>query len=157
MLLDFHTQPFLTKVGAMLSIAIVVCGVCIIALSTLFILSDDVPDFFPLNHPQGTYTVTFGCPDGQNTDERQPGNGDRYCIEYRGPGIFVGVNENGKGRFLRITVGRSKVDLQPFIDKRVRILKGDFNSRSEQCIRDNCTGIGGPMAVLDIDGIETVR
>ncbi len=150
--ISIHKQPFLAKVGAVLAIAIAICGV---GIFILFMMSSrDVPDFFPLNHPQGTYTVTLGCPSGQGLYEKEFGHGDQYCIEYRGPGIFVGVNENGKNTFFRITVGRSKVDLRSFLDKSVRISKGDFASRSEQCIQSVCANIGGPFIVLDIDELR---
>src|SRR5437879_12128463 len=80
-----------------------------------------LPQFFPLNNPQGSYKITTGCPWEESWQETNiSGNITKagYCVEYRGDNIFISSNK-GKTHFYRITVGTSRQDLQPFLNKEV--------------------------------------
>jgi hypothetical protein len=66
-------------------------------------------------------------------------------------------SEAEKHDFFRITIGKSHVDLEPYIGKYVRLKGGDFVYSTEQCIQDKCIDIGGPMAMLDVYGVEMVE
>ena len=120
------------------------------------IFTDEPPHFFPLNNSQSEYKVTKNCPTGQGRQEQFQGQGSAYCVEYKGSNVFMN-NESGNTNFFRITVGKSKVDLEPFNGKKVKNIEGKYTSSSKQCIQNNCSDIYGPLVVLDIDNLEVAE
>lgn len=117
------------------------------------IITDKPPTFFPLNHPDGVYLITKTCPHGQGWTEQNPSQGNAYCIEYKGPDVLLN-SENNNTNFFRITVGKSKIDLEPLVGKQVKSINGEYGSSSKQCIQNKCSEIGGPFVVLNIESIE---
>jgi hypothetical protein len=120
------------------------------------IVTDAPPSFFPLDNPRGEYKITRNCPNGQGWTEQFQGQGYAYCVEYRGPDVFMN-DESGNTNFFRITVGKSNIGLEQFVGKQVRIVKGKYVSSSKQCIKNNCVNINGPYVVLNIDNLELVE
>ncbi|MBI2327509.1 hypothetical protein HYU92_04280 [Candidatus Curtissbacteria bacterium] len=120
------------------------------------IVTDAPPSFFPLDNPQGEYTITKVCPAGQGNIEQVVSPGNAYCVEYRGNEVFTG-DSNTKSTFFRITIGNSKVDLEPYVGKEVKNIKGKYVGSSKQCIQNNCVDIGGPFVVLNIDSLTSVE
>lgn len=120
------------------------------------IITDKPPTFFPLNHPQGQYQISKICPHGQGWTEQTSGQGNGYCVEYKGPEVLMN-EENGNTNFFRITVGKSKIDLEPLVGKTVKSIQGEYDSSSQQCYQNNCLEIGGPFVVLNIESIETAE
>jgi hypothetical protein len=127
-----------------------------VSLFVIAIIADAPPTFFPLNNPQGSYKITKNCPAGQGWVEEFNGQGRAYCVEYKGPDVFMNV-KNGNTDFFRITVGKSTVDLEPYVGKQVRINRGKYVSSSKQCIQDDCVDIQGPYVVLNINDITLVE
>jgi uncharacterized protein YbdZ (MbtH family) len=117
---------------------------------------DDTPHFFPLNNPNGEYMVTKNCPGGQGWKEQVEDKGKAYCIEYKGKEVFLN-KESGSTNFFRITVGKSMTDLQPYLNKKVKNIQGEYKSSSKQCIQQKCIDISGPLVVLDIDHLELAQ
>ncbi len=117
------------------------------------ILNDEPPYFIPLNNSQGQYKITKSCPQGQGNNENFHDKGDGYCVEYKGPGVF---RSDQNGNFFRVTIGKSRINLAPYVGKRVKNIKGKYVSSSKQCIQDRCISIGGPFVVLNIDSLEAV-
>ncbi|QQG43333.1 MAG: hypothetical protein HYW45_04015 [Candidatus Daviesbacteria bacterium] len=117
------------------------------------IFTDEPPHFFPLNNSKGEYRITKNCPNGQGWQEQFQGQGNAYCVEYKGPDVFIN-NENGNTNFFRITVGKSDIDLEQFNGKRVKYIEGKYTSSSKQCIQNKCIEIYGPLAVLNIEKLE---
>jgi hypothetical protein len=78
-------------------------------------------------------------------------NSRRYCLEYTGPNVFD--PEHVHSNFYRITIGRSKADLQPFLNRHV-LVRGRFVQGDHQCILRQCVSLGGQMTVLDISSIR---
>lgn len=120
------------------------------------ILNDDPPQFFPLNKAESRYTIIKSSKLMQGWGETHAADvvelqQQRYYVEYRGDGVFM--NEQNRN-FFRVTVGDSKVDLEPFIGKDVLITKGEFVSSTKQCIVGKCIDIRAPFVVLNIDEIN---
>lgn len=146
-----------------LKLTLGVLFVSIIAFITWFvwqILNESVPQFFPLDNPSARYTVIKSSKMTQGWNEMETTNsavnsailpGERYYIEYRGENVLA---DDNKKNFFRITVGNSKVDLEPFINKDVKVTKGEFVSSSKQCIIEKCVDIYGPFVVLNIDQLR---
>lgn len=133
----------------------------IFILGALFIwgiVNEPPPEFFPLDNSQARYTIIKSSTLFQGWVEGSPSAQydleARYYLEYRGEGVF---NDENNTNFFRITIGKSKIDLSPFINKNVLITKGKFVSSSKQCIVDDCIDIYGPYVVLDIDSIREVE
>lgn len=123
------------------------------------IVTEDQPQFFPLNNSSARYTIVKSSKVGQGWDEKEATNSSelpepRYYVEYRGEGVFTDDHNNN---FFRVTVGNSRIELGPFIDKDVVITKGKFVSSSKQCIVDKCIDIYGPFVVINIDELELTR
>ncbi len=117
------------------------------------IITDKPPSFFPLDSSQGKYIITKNCPNGQGWTEQFQGQGYAYCVEYKGSDVFMN-DESGNTNFFRITVGKSNVDLEPFVGKQVRLVSGQYVSSSKQCIQNDCVNINGPYVVLNIDSLK---
>ncbi|MEX2012975.1 MAG: hypothetical protein WD967_01065 [Candidatus Levyibacteriota bacterium] len=115
------------------------------------IITDKPPDFFPLNNSQGEYKITKNCPDGQGWQEQFQGQGNLYCVEYKGPHVFW-IDEGENTNFFRITVGKTDINLEQFNGKRVKNIEGKFSYDSKQCIQDKCVNVS--FVVLDIDKLE---
>jgi hypothetical protein len=120
------------------------------------VFTDEPPQFFPLNNSQASYTIVKSSKVVQGWSEKeQTGYSNlpepRYYVEYRGDGVFA---DDFNNNFFRVTVGKSKVDLEPFISKNVLITQGKFVSSSKQCIVNQCIDIYGPYVVLNIDKLE---
>lgn len=109
------------------------------------------PIFFPLDNSQGKYKITKKCPNSQGWIEDVTTQSRAYCVEYKGSNVF---NDNdGNSSFFRITVGKSDVDLEQYLDKQVKNIKGDFVSSKKQCILNKCVDIG-TRVVLNVDSLE---
>ncbi|MFH1832708.1 MAG: hypothetical protein ABH816_00885 [Candidatus Levyibacteriota bacterium] len=126
-------------------------AVAIIVISFLIfrsLFNDASPQFFPLDNSQGEYKITRACPGGQGNmvdlmKDRYPSdNYNEFCVEYTGKDVFM-ENPN-QINFFRVTVGESKVNLEPFLDKKVKNVKGFW-------------GTAGNMAGLNIDSLELVQ
>jgi hypothetical protein len=123
------------------------------------IVTDEPPQFFPLNNSQARYTIVKSSIMGQGWDKKEATNSSelpepRYYVEYRGEDVLADDhNEN----FFRVTVGKSKVELEPFIGKDVMVTRGKFVSSSRQCIVDRCIDIYGPFVVLNIDELKFTK
>lgn len=123
------------------------------------IIANDQPQFFPLNNSNARYTIVKSSKLGQGWVEKVATNSTelpapRYYVEYRGDGVFA---DDQNKHFFRVTVGNSKVDLEPFIGKDVLVTKGKFVNSSKQCIAGKCIDIYGPFVVLDIGGLEVIK
>lgn len=124
------------------------------------IFSEDQPQFFPLNNSKAKYAIVKSTKFAQGTDENELVNSTsylsepRFYVEYRGDGVFM---DDWHNNFFRVTVGKSKVELEPFIGKDVIIKQGKFVSSSKQCIVDKCIDIYGPYVVLNIDKLEATK
>lgn len=142
----------------LLTVGIIV-GIGIFAFFGWFvweIATDEPPHFFPLNNPQGEYRITKRCPGGQGWEEKPHLQGKGYCLEYKGPDVFLN-EEHGKTNYFSITIGKSRIDLEPFVGKMVKNVKGKYTSSSTQCIQNKCIDIYGPIVVLDIDKFELAQ
>ena len=147
---------FFAKVGAFLSFGFLFCfGLILLFFVYLYFKPFVPPVFFPLNDSKGTYKITKNCPNSQGWEQQPNADGYAYCVEYKGPGVFMN-SETEKHDFFRITVGKSRADLEPYIDKYVRLKGGDFVYSTEQCIQSKCMEIGS-MAMLDVYGVEMVK
>lgn len=143
-----------------LKLTLVILFILIFAFIIWFIwqiANKPAPRFFPLANPNARYTVVKSSKMAQGNNETITTDSadlpnDRYYIEYRGKNVFA--DDNNKN-FFRITVGKSKKDLEPFINKDVRIIKGEFVSSSRQCIVDRCIDIFGNYIVLNIDQLKS--
>lgn len=123
------------------------------------IVSEDQPQFFPLNNSKARYTIVKSSKMGQGWDEKEATNSSelpepRYYVEYRGNNVFADDHNNN---FFRVTVGNSKIDLEPFIGKDVVVTKGKFVSSSKQCIVYKCIDIYGPFVVLNVDELQFAK
>jgi len=133
-----------------------IIAICILIFICWFVwalYTDEPPHFFPLNNPKGEYLITKNCPGGQGWDKKQVGESNAYCVEYAGPDVFMNEKEGNSG-FFRITVGKSNIDLEPFLNKKVKNIEGKYTQSSKQCIQGKCTHIYGPLVVLNIDKLE---
>jgi hypothetical protein len=119
------------------------------------IITDPPPQFFPLDDAQAEYRITHSCPSSQGWGPPRGQEDIAYCVEYRGKQVF-GDSDHGNGYYFAITVGHSKVDLEPYLNQSVTNLKGKWNSSSKQCIRNKCVSIGGPYVVLDVHDLDLV-
>lgn len=120
------------------------------------IFTDEPPHFFPLNNSQGEYRITKNCPNGQGWQEQFQGQGNAYCVEYKGPDVFMN-DQSGNTNFFRITVGKTDMDLEQFNGKRVKNIDGKYTSSSKQCIQNKCIDIYGPLVVLNIDKLDAAE
>ena len=113
------------------------------------------PQFFPLDNPNGSYKITKGCPSRQGWWETGAAGmkyGDGYCVEYRGANVFDPQHTNTN--FYRVTVGASRQDLRPFLNRSVTITSGRFDSADTQCIAGACVALGGTGTVLTLRSIK---
>jgi hypothetical protein len=121
------------------------------------VITDEQPQFFPLDDPKAEYRITKTCPVAQGWGKRHPElKGDGYCVEYTGDHVLM-KEDNGNTQIFTITVGNSDVALEPLLGKKVKNIKGKFVSSSKQCIQDECMYINGPHVVLSIDSLEVVK
>lgn len=116
------------------------------------IFTDEPPQFFPLNSPQGTYVITKNC-SSQGWEESTKSKMHTYCVNYSGSGVFMN-KEHGNKNFFSVMVGKSTIDLKEFEDKSIASIQGRFVSSSKQCILNQCTEIGGPFVVLNITRVS---
>lgn len=140
----------------MLKKLLLLLGVGIVAFVAWFvwaIITDEPPHFFPLDNVQAEYRVSKKCPNGQGWNEQVQAEGEGYCIEYKGSDVFSN-DVQGNTNFFRITVGQSKINLEPFVGKRVKNIKGKYVSSNKQCVNGKCIDIGGPYVVLNIDELD---
>lgn len=141
------------------ALGIVACVLLVAGIIAFEIVTDEPPQFFPLDNPAGEYTITKMCPGAQGWQEN---NGSSvaatlgYCVEYKGRDIFMN-KENGSSNFFRITVGKSAIPIESLVGKRVKNIHGHFVSSSKQCISGKCIDIGGPVVVLNIDNLQLDR
>ncbi|HLL61238.1 MAG TPA: hypothetical protein VK338_05955 [Candidatus Nitrosocosmicus sp.] len=143
-------KPTVTKV----LLTIVIAIFAFICWFVWEIYTDEPPHFFPLNNSQSEYRITKNCPNGQGWQQEVQSKGKAYCVEYKGPGVFMN-KESGNTNFFRITVGKSNLDLEPFVGKEVKTIEGKYSSSSKQCIQGKCIDIGGgPFVVLDINNLK---
>lgn len=119
------------------------------------ILTEEPPNFFPLDDAQAEYTISKNCPHGQGWTDTKP-VGTAYCLEYRGNNVLMKA-DYGNSNFFRITVGKTNIDLQPYLGKKVKNIQGEFTSSNKQCMQNVCTDIGGPFVVVDIQKIEVAE
>ncbi len=114
------------------------------------------PIFFPLDDSQAEYKITKNCPDGQGWVEKIQTSENGFCVEYKGSGV-LSSDQYKNNNFFRITVGKSKIDLEPFVDKKVKNIQGKYAVSSKQCIQDKCIKIDGSYTVLNIEKLEAVE
>lgn len=136
---------------------IIISIVLLISWFIYAVITDEPPHFFPLNDIQANYKITKDCPNNQGWNKSITyQGGDAYCLEYTGNNV-VWKEEYNNANFYRITIGNSKIDLESYIGKQVKNIKGKYRSSSKQCILNKCTDISGPYVVLDIDNLEIVK
>lgn len=114
-----------------------------------------VPQVFPLDNAKAQYKITKGCPaqsGGKEFDAKGMIENKGYCLEYKGDKISEPFDS--KTNFYRITIGTSKQDLKPFLNKEVTIQSGQFIQGDKQCIQSNCTSLGGSSIRLNLDSIS---
>lgn len=132
----------------------------VISLIGMFIygiVTDRPPEFFPLDDIYARYKITKNCPNGQGWEpQTQFYIGHAYCVEYKGDKVLMKEDFQNTQSFT-ITVGKSNVDLEPFLGKMVENIRGEYDSSSQQCIQGSCVDIGGPFVVLNIDSLEIVE
>ncbi len=131
-----------------------------IGLFVWALLTDSQARFFPLNNSDGRYTIVKSSKLLQGWEEEERANfpglpEPLYYVEYRGDGVLKVDEEHGD--FFRVTVGNSKVELEPFISKDVIVTQGKFVGSSKQCIVNKCTDIRSSYVVLDIDSLEIAK
>ena len=117
------------------------------------IVADEPPIFFPLNDTQAEYRITKSCPNGQGWVDQTQAQGNAYCLEYRGNNVLM-KEDHGNSNFFSITIGRSDINLETYIAKKVKNVKGKYTSSGKQCIQNKCIDIGGPYVVVNIDSME---
>ena len=110
---------------------------------------DPPPDLFPVNNQYAEYKITKMCPASAHASEEVQILDKGFCIEYK-----VAKNLSNDIAFSRVNVGYSKVDLEPFVGKKVKNIKGKFVEGKEQCINDKCINLGTQFILLDIDKLE---
>lgn len=94
---------------------------------------------FPFDDKKATYTV-------QNIDGyywinyNSPSNENKFtnCRTYQTKELC----EEGVNHDVSVYVATSRVDLKPFVDKKVKI-QGEFIDTNKQCVVDICKSIGG--------------
>jgi len=109
------------------------------------------PHFFPLDDPEASYTIVKQCPGGEGWIKKLPPHfaADVYCVEYEGKHVFDPLNK--KTNFYRVTVGQTRQELEPFLNKKVVIESGEFINSSLQCVKDlPCNPFSGLRTVLNI-------
>ncbi len=124
----------------------IICTVLIFL--TVFIwynfIRDNTPQFFPFNETRGEYTIAKET--GTNIFE----------VKYIGPNSFTSTENSDLS--VTVIVGKSNVELEPYLGKKVMITKGEFQSGfTKQCIINTCIGIGGPYAAVIINEIHEVE
>lgn len=117
------------------------------------IVTDEPPNFFPLNDAQAEYRITKNCPDGQGWVEQTQSQGNAYCLEYRGNNVLW-KEDHSNSNFFSITIGKSNINLETYIGKKVKNVKGTYTSSGKQCIQNTCVDISGPYVVVNIDSME---
>ena len=110
---------------------------------------DPPPSLFPVNNQYAEYKITKMCPASAHASEEVQTLDKGFCIEYK----FT-KNLSNNVSFSRVNVGYSEVDLEPFVGRKVKNIKGKFVYRNDQCINDKCINLGTQFIVLDIDKIE---
>ena len=111
------------------------------------------PAFFPLNDPKAEYQITKNCPNGQGWVEQIENPGYAYCLEYKGNKVMPLEGEQNIN-FFRVTIGKSNINLDPYLGKKVKNIEGKFVSSPKQCIQEKCIDIGGSWIVLNIDNLK---
>jgi len=134
------------KILVLLSLGFVV----FVGLFVYLIFTEGPPNFFPLDDSTAEYTITKNCPNGQGWVKQMQDQGFAYCLEYDN----VRGKENGNTNFFRITIGKSNLNLETYLDKKVKNIKGKYVNSSKQCIQNKCVDFAGPYAVLNIDKLE---
>ncbi len=151
---SLHSCPTWKKILSLLFLGILI----LVGTFIYGIITDEPPKFFPLDDAQAEYTITKNCPSGQGWQEPRISDlNAAYCLEYRGDHVLWLDDFHQNTKFFSITIGKSPIDLEPFVGKRVKNVKGKFASSSKQCIQKQCVAIGGPFVVLNIDNLELVQ
>lgn len=117
------------------------------------IVTDEPPNFFPLNDAQAEYRITKNCPNGQGWIEQARAQGNAYCLEYRGNNVLW-KEDHSNSHFFSVTIGKSNINLETYIGKKVKNVKGKYTSSVKQCIQNKCVNISGPYVVVNIDSLE---
>jgi len=115
--------------------------------------TEEPMNFFPLDDKNAEYKITKNCPYGQGWEEKPQTTTHAYCLEYRGTHV-VEMYEGKHTNFFSITIGKSKMNLEPYLGKKVKNIKGKYWDSTKQCIQDTCIAIGGPYIVVNIDHLE---
>ena len=117
------------------------------------IVTDEPPNFFPLNEAQAEYKITKNCPNGQGWIEQTQAQGNVYCLEYRGNNVLW-KEDHDNSNFFSITIGRSNINLESYIGKKVKNIKGKYTISGKQCIKNKCVDISGPYVVVNINRLD---
>lgn len=114
-----------------------------------------LPTFFPLNDVKAEYRITKNCPNGQGWIEQPQVQGNAYCLEYRGDNVLW--KEDRGSEFFSITIGKSDLNLESYLGKKIKNIKGRYTNSGKQYIQSNCIEINGAYVVVDIDSLEVVN
>lgn len=117
------------------------------------IVTDEPPNFFPLNDVEAEYKITKNCPNGQGWVEQTQLQGNAYCLEYRGNNVLW-KEDHSNSNFFSITIGKSNVNLETYIGRKVKNVRGKYTNSGKQCIQNKCVDINGPYVVVNIDSLE---
>ncbi len=135
---------------AILSIPLAVVGTWFL---TNALLPHRVPQLFPLNDPEGTYTIERAFMPGQSTRRPQtPADGDYYRLAYQGRKIMRRTDA-GTG-YLAVQIASSPVDPARYLGEKVRVT-GRFVYAAHQCIQTQCLTLGmKPMLGIALEKIQ---
>jgi hypothetical protein len=101
---------------SLLFLLILIIGIYVFIGWVIFkLLTEKPPNFFPLNDSRAEYRITKDCPNGQGSVEQIYSQGYAYCLEYKGNKVLLKETENSN--FFRVTVGKSKINLEQYLGK----------------------------------------
>ncbi len=131
-------------------IGIIVIAILGFIIYLYFFTSDSVPNFFPFDDKDATYTIVkneeYFFVHYKSSSDR---NKFIDCTKRNGKPVCKELVRNDE----TIMVGSSVADLSKYIGKNI-IITGNFDSARKQCMKDKCIDFAGPWAVVNIASIE---
>ena len=127
--------------------------VCITAWAIYSLANEGVPQFFPLDDPNATYTVETYYDKYMihyHTDQQTEKNSYQTCQFIESKRVCTKEYTYD----VMVMVGRSPVELQNLDQKHVQI-DGKFVFANQQCIADKCVDM--KMGALDIKSIKEIN
>lgn len=122
------------------------------------IYTDKPPTFFPVQNPEGSYTVlkshvgNLSCKDiVTNAQAYTQAENELFVIKYKGPGVFQGAFD--KTDCIYVYIGKSPLKLDQYVGREVNV-NGEFRTSDKQCIEKSCSRIGTRFVVFNIKSIR---